>query len=43
MQFLAGFVGISQNPITHALRPEIGWIVRDKIEEQEPKNEENEW
>jgi len=30
MQFLSGFVGISQNRITKALRPEIGWIVREK-------------
>jgi len=29
MEFLAGFVGISQNRETMALRPEIGWAVRD--------------
>ena len=29
MEFLAGFVGIDQNDETKALRPEIGWAVRD--------------
>ena len=29
MEFLAGFVGIFQDTETLALRPEIGWIVRD--------------
>lgn len=29
MIFAAGFVGVSQNPTTHALRPEIGWAVMD--------------
>jgi len=28
MDFLAGFVGIAQDPSTLALRPEIGWAVR---------------
>jgi hypothetical protein len=30
MQFIAGFVGIAQNPDTKALRPEIGWAIRDE-------------
>jgi hypothetical protein len=29
MQFLAGFVGVAQDPQTFCLRPEIGWAVRD--------------
>lgn len=29
MEFLAGFVGIKQDPDDLTLRPEIGWIVRD--------------
>jgi len=28
MQFLAGFVGVSQAPDSHAVRPAIGWAVR---------------
>jgi hypothetical protein len=30
MEFFAGFVGVSQDPKTKTLRPEIGWAVRDK-------------
>ncbi|MFO0949870.1 MAG: DUF4419 domain-containing protein [Isosphaeraceae bacterium] len=29
MEFLGGFVGVAQNPVTLALRPEIGWAVRE--------------
>jgi hypothetical protein len=29
MEFLGGFVGVSQDPETLALRPEIGWAVRE--------------
>jgi hypothetical protein len=29
MEFLAGFVGVKQDPVTLALRPEIGWAIRD--------------
>jgi hypothetical protein len=29
MQFLAGFVGIKQDEESLALRPEIGWAVRE--------------
>ncbi|MEI6409880.1 MAG: DUF4419 domain-containing protein [Bacteroidota bacterium] len=29
MEFLAGFIGIRQNPQTFALRPEISWIILD--------------
>lgn len=28
MQFLAGFVGLTQNDKTGSLKPEIGWIVQ---------------
>jgi hypothetical protein len=28
MEFLGGFVGVAQDPATLALRPEIGWAVR---------------
>ncbi|QBG48123.1 DUF4419 domain-containing protein [Verrucomicrobia bacterium S94] len=30
MEFMAGFIGIAQDPETQTLRPEIGWIIRDK-------------
>jgi hypothetical protein len=30
MEFLAGFVGVSQDSRTLALRPAIGWAVRDR-------------
>lgn len=26
----SGFVGLSQNTVTHALRPEIGWFITQK-------------
>ncbi len=29
MEFLAGFVGVFQDSVTLALKPEVGWIVRD--------------
>jgi Domain of unknown function (DUF4419) len=29
MEFLGGFVGVAQDPETLALRPEIGWAVRE--------------
>ena len=28
-EFLGGFVGVSQDPATLALRPAVGWAVRD--------------
>ena len=31
MEFVAGFVGVAQNPDTMALRPEIGWSVRGRL------------
>ena len=31
MEFVAGFVGAAQDPETLAIRPEIGWAVRDKL------------
>ena len=30
IEFVAGFVGINQDPTTLALRPSIGWLVREK-------------
>ena len=30
MEFLGGFVGVGQDPENLSLRPEIGWVVRDK-------------
>ena len=30
MEFLAGFVGIKQDKKSLTLRPEIGWLVKDK-------------
>jgi hypothetical protein len=33
MHFLAGFVGVAQDPGSLAVRPVIGWAVRDAIEE----------
>jgi len=29
MEFLGGFVGVSQDEASLALRPEIGWAVRE--------------
>jgi hypothetical protein len=29
MELLGGFVGVAQNPETLAVRPEIGWVVRE--------------
>jgi hypothetical protein len=31
MEFLGGFVGVSQEQATWALRPEIGWAVREQV------------
>jgi len=31
MEFLGGFVGVAQDPQTLALRPEIGWAVREAV------------
>lgn len=33
MQFYAGFMAVSQNPETLALRPEIGWAVAEDSDE----------
>jgi len=30
MELIAGFIGVAQNPETLALRPEIGWAVRER-------------
>ena len=35
MELWTGFVGVSENPITHALTPKIGWFVRQSNEEVE--------
>jgi hypothetical protein len=37
MEFLGGFVGVAQDPETLALRPEIGWAVRDAVEAPRPE------
>ena len=37
MEFLAGFVGVQQDPGTFALRPEIGWAVRDAPSPEDPE------
>ena len=31
MEFLGGFVGVSQEQATWALRPEIGWVIREQV------------
>jgi Domain of unknown function (DUF4419)/HAD domain in Swiss Army Knife RNA repair proteins len=31
MEFLAGFMGVTQNPNTLCLRPEMGWALRDSL------------
>jgi hypothetical protein len=31
MEFLGGFLGVSQGPTTHCLRPEIGWAIREAV------------
>jgi hypothetical protein len=33
MEFLGGFVGVSQDKVTLAVKPEIGWAVREAPEE----------
>ena len=35
MHFYAGFMSVSQDPVTLALRPEIGWAVADDSENQQ--------
>jgi hypothetical protein len=37
MEFIAGFIGVRQDKTTFALRPEIGWAVKDKKEEKDIK------
>jgi hypothetical protein len=32
MEFVGGFVGVSQNPVTMAVRPAIGWAVRKTVD-----------
>jgi hypothetical protein len=41
MEFVAGFVGISQDTTTLALRPEIGWAVKDKKKVDDKKTKED--
>jgi len=38
MEFLAGFVGIRQNKETMELRPEIGWVVKDRMKKKKKKS-----
>ena len=37
MQFVGGFVGTHQDPVTLALRPSIGWGIADRINQPEAK------
>ncbi|WP_438009703.1 DUF4419 domain-containing protein [Sorangium sp. So ce321] len=39
MELLGGFVGVSQDPQTWALRPAIGWAVRDTTSSAQPPEE----
>jgi hypothetical protein len=32
MEMLGGFVGVAQDPVTLALRPEIGWAIRETVQ-----------
>ncbi|UQA61935.1 DUF4419 domain-containing protein [Polyangium aurulentum] len=36
MELVGGFVGIAQNPATLALRPSVGWFVRERSNQAEP-------
>lgn len=37
-EFVAGFVGVSQDPNTKSIKPEIGWIIREEDKEQKEKD-----
>jgi hypothetical protein len=39
MEFLGGFVGIGQDEATLAVRPAVGWAVRDAAGPAEPVRE----
>ena len=39
MQFLAGFVGLTQNDKTGSLKPEIGWIVQHASQDSHSEND----
>lgn len=39
MELLGGFVGISQDPRTLAIRPAIGWAIRDHVDADTPKGD----
>ena len=39
MEFLAGFVGLTQNEETGSIKPEIGWFIRPKAEAQSEDSE----
>ena len=41
MHFYAGFMSVTQDPHTLALRPEIGWAVVDDQQEKNPKKDVN--
>jgi hypothetical protein len=43
MELLGGFVGIAQDPGTLALRPAIGWAVRDETKEAAPPARRPPW
>lgn len=42
MEFLSGFIGIKQDKNSFMLRPEIGWLVKDKIHTQNQEITEKE-
>jgi hypothetical protein len=42
MEFLSGFIGIKQDKNSFMLRPEIGWLVKDKVNTQNPEITEKE-
>ena len=37
-EFVAGFVGVSQDQETKCIKPEIGWIIREEDKEQKEKD-----
>ncbi len=43
MELLGGFVGVAQDPGTLALRPAIGWAVRDETNEPPPPARQRPW
>jgi hypothetical protein len=40
MEFVAGFIGVKQDKVTLALRPEIGWAVKDRKKDDNSKTKQ---